>query len=387
MHILEIPSFFPPLGGAFSLDQAKALQARGHEVRMIVCNQLGIKATPKLFLSESIRRWEEDIDGIRVYSTNMYGIPRSVRHNQKRWCRIIVSMYHDYVAKYGRPDILHAHCCKWAGVAASIINDKYGVPFYITEHIPLALYERDFGQGWTKHSWAKELLTKTYSEAACVIPVAKELIDDTRCFYGDSFRWKEISNTIDTDFFAFRERNNSGTFRFCCIANGNEIQRKGFDVLCQAFENFHHAELHIAGPFTATEDFKSLFKKSKNVVFHGELNKKGVRDLLYQCDAFVLASRSEVQPLVLLESMSTGIPVVCTEVTPMSERIAGACLIARTGDADSLREKMQEVMEIKPSNTISDAIKELASPSVVAEKLTALFQESLKNNDDVSHNH
>ena len=35
MHILEIPSFFPPYGGEFCLEQARALQALGHEVRTL----------------------------------------------------------------------------------------------------------------------------------------------------------------------------------------------------------------------------------------------------------------------------------------------------------------------------------------------------------------
>ena len=30
MHILEIPSFLPPYGGYFCIEQAKALLSRGH---------------------------------------------------------------------------------------------------------------------------------------------------------------------------------------------------------------------------------------------------------------------------------------------------------------------------------------------------------------------
>ena len=42
MHILEIPSFFTPYGGEFCLEQAKALKALGHEVRILSNVQLGI---------------------------------------------------------------------------------------------------------------------------------------------------------------------------------------------------------------------------------------------------------------------------------------------------------------------------------------------------------
>lgn len=374
MHILEIPSFFPPLGGAFSLDQAKALQARGHEVRMIVCNQLGIKATPKLILSESVRRWEEDIDGVRVYRTNMYGIPRSVYHNQKRWCRIIVSMYHDYVRKYGKPDILHAHCCKWAGVAASMIAKEENIPFYITEHLSSVLFERDFGHEWNKDTWAKDLLTKTYHEANCVIPVSEELVENLAPFFGKAYRYIPVSNIIDTDFYAYKERTNTKDrkFRFCCLAVAN-IHGKGYDVLAEAMRGLDEIELHIAGRGTDSKEMRALFSENSNIVFHGELDKYGVRDLLYKCDALVLASRCEAQPLVILEAMSTGIPMVGTEVIPQSERIEGACLIAKTGNAESLRDKMMECKSIKPSKNYANAVRRMASPEIISEKLETIF--------------
>lgn len=374
MHILEIPSFFPPLGGAFSLEQAKALQVHGHEVRMIVCNQLGVKATPRLFLSESVRRWEEDIDGVRVYRTNMYGMPRSVHHNQKRWCRIIVSMYHDYKKRYGKPDVLHAHCCKWAGVAASMIAEEDDIPFYITEHLSSVIFERDFGCEWEKEKWARTLLTETYKKANCVIPVSEELVEDIASFFGKDYKYVPISNIIDTDFFAFRKRKeqHGRPFRLCCLAIA-DVYRKGFDVLSEAMRYIDGVELHIAGRGTDGEKIRKLFAARDNVVFHGELNKEGVRNLLYDCDALVLASRSEAQPLVILEAMSTGIPVISTEITPQSERIEGACLIAKTGDADSLRDNINMVMNIDPSPAFHDAVERMAHRDVVAVELERIF--------------
>lgn len=132
-------------------------------------------------------------------------------------------------------------------------------------------------------------------------------------------------------------------------------------------------ELHIAGRGTDRTELKKMFPT--NTVFHGEVDKASVRELLYSCDALVLASRSEVQPLVLLEAMSTGIPVVSTECVPRSERIEGACLISKTGDSASLRVRMMEVMHISPSPLVSAKVKELASPGKVAMQLEQIFNE------------
>ncbi len=101
-----------------------------------------------------------------------------------------------------------------------------------------------------------------------------------------------------------------------------------------------------------------------------------MRDLLYQCDALVLASRSEVQPLVLLEAMSTGIPVVSTECIPRCLRIKDGCTIVPIGDADALAAAMQSVMEHDTDGrACSEAVRQMASPEAVGKKLEVIFSE------------
>lgn len=53
-------------------------------------------------------------------------------------------MFKKYLSKYGKPDILHAHCAKWAGNVVMLLGKEYGVPYVITEHLPLMLLEEEF---------------------------------------------------------------------------------------------------------------------------------------------------------------------------------------------------------------------------------------------------
>lgn len=377
MHILEISSFFPPFGGAFCLEQSKALKARGHDVRILACNELGITVSITRYITARWTRWEEKIEGVTVYRSNYRAMPRNVKYNQHHWCKTVVSMYHDYVRRYGKPDVIHAHCCQWAGVAAWMISKESGIPFFITEHLSSMIFKANYGAEWTRNVWARELLTQTYQAANCVIPVSKELVDDLAPFFGRDYRWQEVSNIIDTDFFHFRQRQalDGRKFRFCCLAvsHGYNFHLKGYDVLAEAFRDIEGAELHIAGRATDSDRMRSAFGSNPSVIIHGNLGKDGVRDLLYHCDALVLASRSEVQPLVLLEAMATGIPVVSTEVTPQSERISNACFIAKIGHANSLREQMIKCMSIAPSQAFSDAVTKIASPEKIARKIEKVF--------------
>ena len=81
MHILEIPSFFPPHGGLFCLDQAKALKGCGHEVRILACVQLGATSDKSLYFTTPTGYWWEEMEGIEVFRHYHRDIPRMVAFN------------------------------------------------------------------------------------------------------------------------------------------------------------------------------------------------------------------------------------------------------------------------------------------------------------------
>ena len=377
MHILEIPSFFTPYGGEFCLEQAKALKALGHEVRILSCVQLGATIGLRDYLCLPYRRYEHLRDEVTIYQSYQRGLPKMVRHNVKRWVGIVYSMFCDYVKKYGKPDILHAHCAKWAGYAAMRLGKAYGVPYVITEHLPLMVLEDEFGKA-PSTAWQIPLLKQAYEQAAMVLPVSEELVEDIACYFGKGYRWQYLSNVVDTDFFHYQPRpsREGRSFRFCCVADNS--YRKGYDMLLPAFEQLRssgaNAELKIAGRGTDTAKFRTQL--SEGMVSYGWVDRVAVRELLYESDALVLASRSEVQPLVLLEAMSTGIPVISTECVPQNLRIDNGCVIVPIDDMDALSAAMRQVMELDADGkAISEAIWHLASPEVVGRKLERLFSE------------
>ena len=390
MHILEIVSFLPPYGGYFAIEQAEALQQAGGRVGMLYCQQLGITV-------DGVWTWlRGNGSGFMVHGSGVMGhgfdfvgrffrgMPRAIRANEERFCGIVSEMFDEYVSRYGRPDVLHAQAAKWAGVAAMGISRRTGIPYFVTEHFSRGSYDMDFGRGWTHDLWARDLIRECYENARCVIPVAEELVEDTACYFGRDYRYEAVSNITDVEFFVppvpRRERSHD-PFRFCClaIANRGEFYRKGYDVLARALRGVNGCELHVAGRDTDSRRFRRLFEKyygarmPESVVVHGDLSREGVRDLLYRCDALVLASRSEVQPLVVLEALSTGIPVVGTEAIPQNERIAGGVVIARTGDATSLVDGMRRVMAIGPQEGLHDRVVEISSAVSVSRRLMAVF--------------
>ncbi len=381
MHIVEIPSFFPPYGGEFCLEQAKALKALGHEVRIVSNVQLAIRKGIVEFVSLPYGRRDIVLDGIPVMMSYMRGIPKTVRPNVRRWVATVRSMFAEYVRKYGLPDVIHAHCAKWAGYAAYLLSREYGVPFVITEHLSRMLQEQEFGREYAG-VWQIDLLKEAYYNADMVVPVSEELVDDLVPMFGRGYRWTSISNVIDTEFFHYVARRppEGRPYRFCCLANF--IYWKGYDVLFEAFDRLYgsncNVELHIAGRDTGSDECRAMFGKYASagaVHVHGQLDRAGVRSLLYHCDALALATRSEAQVLAVMEAMSTGLPVVSTECVAGCLRVDGGCTIVPVDDvgafADAMKKRVDE--EFCDGRRLSDHIAALASPESVGRQLEAVF--------------
>lgn len=385
MHILEVPSFFQPHGGLFCLEQAKALKNLGHEVRIVSNVQLGITVELHDYFMLSYRRYEHEMDGITVYQSYQRGLPKVIRYNVKRWVAIVRSMFAQYVEKYGRPDIIHAHCAKWAGYAAMLISREYGIPYVITEHLSKTIFDDEFRLvGNTP--WQIPLLTEAYQHASKVLSVSDELPERLSVYFEKDYQWETVSNIVDTLFYQYRQREplQGRAFRFCCLAN--YIPLKGYDVLFSAFRKLRkeglNVELHIAGRGTDTAACRNQL--TDGMFTHGLMDRQAVRQLLYVSDALVLASRSEAQPLVLLEAMSTGIPVVSTEVIPQNLRLEGGCFIVPVDNADALADAMKHVAETPiDGQQISQQVAQLASARVVGERLEKVFKEAIA--DTASH--
>jgi glycosyltransferase involved in cell wall biosynthesis len=383
MHILEIPSFFTPYGGEFCLEQARALKALGHEVRILSNVQLGFTVGGKDYMVLPFTRFEHERGGITIYQSYQRGLPRMARHNAKRWIDIVLSMFDEYVRKYGKPDILHAHCARWAGYAAMKISKQYGISYVITEHLPKEVYESVLGKVGSS-AWQIPPLKEAYNQANMVITVSEELVDDLACYFGKDYRHVTIPNVIDTSFYSFRLRKPIGerAFAFCCPAIFNH--RKGYDVLFEAFAKVVETEpnvvLHIAGQGTdgkACRDMINSYGVGDKVICHGQIDANDMRELYHQSDAMVLATRGETQGLVIAEAMSTGIPTISTEGIPASMRLDSGYSYVPVDDAKALANEMLKAIKnpITESDgrALSQMIAERFSPNVIGAKIAEVM--------------
>lgn len=103
--------------------------------------------------------------------------------------------------------------------------------------------------------------------------------------------------------------------RFLCISN--IIETKGLGDLVKAFanKNLQHLKLTIIGNVYEERFYQKLMgTKSDNVIIQVNPERDMITSALMETDCLVLPSWNEGQPLVVLEAMSMGIPVIATRV-------------------------------------------------------------------------
>ncbi|MFN3597696.1 MAG: glycosyltransferase family 4 protein [Rubricoccaceae bacterium] len=111
---------------------------------------------------------------------------------------------------------------------------------------------------------------------------------------------------------------------------------KGQDVLVEAFAEVLRrrpdAELVLVGEGDTRGELERLSERlgvRERVTFAGKLNGEGIRKWMARAAVFALPSRSEGQPIALLEAMAGGLPAVATSVGGVPEilRRGGGVLV------------------------------------------------------------
>jgi len=148
------------------------------------------------------------------------------------------------------------------------------------------------------------------------------------------------------------------TFKIASL--GRMVEKKGFDVLIEAVALLRQrgmaVELSLAGDGPLLSNMKLLAKDKcglDGIFFVGSLPHHEVADWMQQHDVFVLACKQDSQgdmdgiPVVLMEAMSQGVPVVSTRLSGIPELISHEeCgLLAKAGDASDLALQITKLID------------------------------------------
>jgi glycosyltransferase involved in cell wall biosynthesis len=213
-----------------------------------------------------------------------------------------------------RPDVIHAH-----SFLSALPGLGSGRPLAYTEHWSVFLPENPAELSRPMRAVARLALRR----ADVVLPVSTALEVALRALAPHA-RYSVVPNVVDDEVFRpGGRRSKDGTSRLL-TAGLLDSDGKGVDVLLEAIERIDSPRVHldVVGDGAKRSDYERLAGRlglDGAVSFHGLRTKPELAELMRQADVFVLGSRYENNPCVLIEAMACGLPVVATRVGGVPE--------------------------------------------------------------------
>ena len=262
---------------------------------------------------EIVRTLENDVDTIRVY----YKKPKNKILSLLRFYRANMK-----ALKMCKPaDMIHVHILTRLGVIAWIQKLLHKTPYIITEHWSRYLPGNGFG------GFLRKLFTKiVVRNAETVTTVTENLANAMRNHGLKNDNYVVLPNVVNLDMFHISEKNNAPCkiIHISCFEDKSKnisglleslkiIDDKGIDFQCTLIGEGMDLEV-------MKEKAQNLQLINK-VSFTGLLQGQELADKLSSGDFLVLSSNYENMPVVILEALASGLPVVSTNVGGIKEMV------------------------------------------------------------------
>lgn len=388
MNIVIIPAFFQTKSrktlGSFFLEQARALQQKGHKVTILYCDTYSIKCVKDWFAYSEEK--SEIIEGIQIYRNRCFcPLKHGIEGHRKAFAQGIQKLYDQYM-KGNKPDIIHAHCCVWAGYAAMKLSGQIGVPYVVTEHATLFQLHRD-----EISAGNNAIIQQVYQKAARVICVSRAFARLIESYRTDI---DVVGNVVNCDIFippkVSIKHNEIRFLTVCYMEEEAQLYKKGMDILIQSWtevvkENTN-VKLVIGGGGKAVQkvvDWTKEYHVTDSVEFLGTLNREQVVEQMQMCDCFVLPSRYETFGVVYIEAMACGKPVIAVAnggpddfVKDFNGMLIKPDVEELTGAINKMIKRLK-VYDYYYEEEISSYIKNLFSYDSIAEKLLEVYKSIL----------
>jgi glycosyltransferase involved in cell wall biosynthesis len=140
--------------------------------------------------------------------------------------------------------------------------------------------------------------------------------------------------------------------------------------------------LVLAGLASDTHYYATMQQKIQSVdatldwiAYQGAVPYENLRDFYAQADMAVFASICENMPIILLEKMAAGLPIVCSNNAPMPDFLKDAGLYASIDDPTAFQSSMQQLIENRELRiSLSEKASEYAANYQWSKASTDTFQ-------------
>ena len=330
-HIVFLARWYPhrydPMFGLFVQRHAEAA-ALFNDITVVYCQQTTDNGQQTLSTDnqqtartycirpfEIVRTLENNVDTIRIY----YKKPKNKILSLLRFYR--ANMIGLKLCK-SPVDLIHVHILTRLGVIAWIQKLLHKTPYIITEHWSRYLPGNDFG------GFFRKLATKVVVRDAKLVTTVTDNLAKAMQNHGlKNDNYVVLPNVVNLDMFHISEKKNNTPCKIIhvsCFEDKSKnisglleslkiVEQKGIDFQCTLIGEGMDFDFMKA----KAEELQLINKVS----FTGLLEGQKLADELSSGDFLVLSSNYENMPVVILEALASGLPVVSTNVGGIKEMI------------------------------------------------------------------
>lgn len=330
MKIAIIVSLFPPkwLGGTeiATYNQAKYFAIKGHDVHIIT--RLDDDFSQEVIV-DGFFLWRVKIVPIRIIGSLVF------------YFKILILL------KKIKPDIIHAQGIAM-GLPAMFAKIFLNIPYIVYSRCsPILVYNGTIIEHLKSiNIFIQKLILK---RAKTIIVLTEDMKNEIKAIYKDC-NVVILPNGIDISKYNKRKKPNQNHI----ISNkrilwiGRFRPEKGVNFLIEAMSLIIKeidASLILVGYGNEEKSLIDLTHKhnlDRTVQFEGKVKNEDIIDYLITSDLFVLPSITEGFPMVILEAMACGLPIVASNINGISEIITDGenGLLARPKNPEDIARKV-----------------------------------------------
>ena len=359
MKVVQVVSYFPPhLGGMENVAReiSERLAKKGHQVEVftsdIGCKKGKLRSTKNLKI-HYLKSWE-------------------FAHTP-----IMPSLFFKLL-KMSKDSIMHVHI----GVAfvpevVYLVSKIKKIPYVVHIHLDTGSSGK---LGFLLPLYKKVLLKRVLKSASKIIVLGEEYRTLINKKYDILEKIMIIPNGIGEEFFVNKEDVSSKHINLLFVGR-LDAQKNIPKLIDSASLIKSKVVLHIIGDGEKKEEIEKLIfdKKLKNVILYGKKTGEDLISFYKNADIFILTSDIEAMPLVLLEAMASGTPIIASDVIGIRELVGKTGILVNPPTPENFAKAIDNLIEDKKlRNTLSVSGREKAK-GYDWNKIVKIFEDVYQN--------